>query len=355
MLRYKLLLLLAAVPLIAAQPMLASNVQVGNCKGKLTSYATISAAVVAAQPGSTIYVCAGTYSEQVTITQSLNLIGAPSGTSDQVLITVPPSGLVGNTVSIFGQSVAAQLTVEGAGTVNITNISVDGTNGDLGCTNNTWVAGIFYGSDSSGTVNRVRASNQRDTGCGVGIWAENGDASNQESVTIGNSTVYNADAAGIFVGSGTTPTLSVNVNNNVVNPSSEAHAIVAESVNGQVRANDVSNAAVGIIGVAPALNVTGNTIVASGFGILLLSGGTASNNRISGANIGVFLGAGGATLSGNNIMASTGQAVEMDCFTATVSGNVINDAQIGFDRVPSSGIGTNTFANTAMTTTTGCQ
>ncbi len=37
---------------------------------------------------------------------------------------------------------------------------------------------------------------------------------------IRNSSVYNVDSAGIFAGSGTTPTLSVNLNNNVVNASS---------------------------------------------------------------------------------------------------------------------------------------
>ena len=119
----------------------------------------------------------------------------------------------------------------------------------------------------------MRVSNQTNTACGVGIWAENADTSNQ-SVTIENSTVYNTDATGILVGSGAPSSLSVNVNNNVVNPSSQADGIFAKSVNGQVRANDVSNGAVGIFEDAPALNVTGNTIVASGFGMFLLNGGT---------------------------------------------------------------------------------
>jgi hypothetical protein len=353
MLRSKLLLLFAAMPLIAVQPMLASNVQVGTCKQRLQSYATISAAVSAVQPGSSIYVCPGIYQEQVTITQSLSLIGVAAGTADQVEITVPSEGLVANTVSMFGESVAAQVAVEGGGLVNISGIIVDGTGGDLGCLSNAWIAGIFYGSGSSGIVNRVRASNQTDTGCGVGIWAENADTSSQW-VGIDNSTVYNADAAGIFVGSGATPTLTVDVNNNVVNASSLSDGIIAQNVIGQIRCNDILNAAAGVFDASPALTLAGNTILASGYGMFLVSGGTARNNRVAGSNVGVLLGSSGATLTGNSITSSVGQAVEMSCFSASASGNVINDALIGFDQVPSSGIGQNTFANTGATTTNSC-
>jgi hypothetical protein len=127
----------------------------------------------------------------------------------------------------------------------------------------------------------------------------------------------------------------------------------AQSVNGTVRANDVMNAAVGIFDVAPALNVTGNTVLADGYGIFLVSGGMANNNRVAESNVGVLLGADGATLSNNSIISSVGPAVEMGCYNASVSGNVINDAEIGIDQVPSSGIGQNTVANTA-TTTSGC-
>ena len=134
---YKLLLLFAAVPLIAVQPLLASHVQVGSCKPNHRCYATISDAVSGVPSGSTVFVCPGTYPEQVTITQSLDLTGVAAGTADQVLITVPSGGLLAKTASMFGQSVAAQVNVEGAGRVNITNITVDGTGGGLGCISNT--------------------------------------------------------------------------------------------------------------------------------------------------------------------------------------------------------------------------
>ena len=352
MLRHRLLLWLAALPLLAVQPLVAANVQVGTCKPKLVTFSTISAAVSAVPPGSTIQVCPGTYAEQVTITQPLNLEGVTAGTANQVLITVPSGGLVANVFSMFGEPVAAQVLVQGAGPVNITNITVDGTGGDLGCISNTWIAGIFYGSISSGTVNRARASNQTDGGCGVGIWAENSDSSSQ-SITIENSTVYNVDGEGIFAASGDTPTLSVNVSSNVVNPITGLAGILAESVNGVVRSNNISNALVGVFDTSPAVSVTSNTITSTEFGMFLTNGGTAVGNQVSGSNIGVFLAAAGATLRNNRIVSSAAAGVELSCFTASVSGNFINDAAVGVDQAPAA-IGSNTFANTATTSTDGC-
>lgn len=152
---FKHLLWLSALLLLSLQAVLASTVQVGTCKPHLKSFSTISAAVSGVSAGSTIQVCPGTYAEQVTITQPLNLVGATVGTANDIVIAVPAAGLLPNTTSMFGESVAAQILVEGAGPVHIANIAVDGTGGDMGCLSGIWVVGIFYGSGSSGTVARV--------------------------------------------------------------------------------------------------------------------------------------------------------------------------------------------------------
>jgi parallel beta-helix repeat protein len=352
MVRHRLLLAtLATLPLLMVQPLLAATVQVGGCMPNLTNYPTISAAVAGVSSGTTIDVCPGTYSEQVTITKSLNLTGVASGTANQASITVPSTGLVQNTTSFFSEPVAAQVLVLGPGPVNITNITVDGTGGDMGCL--SWLAGIFYASGSSGTVNRVRASNQIDSTCGVGIWAENGGSSSY-TVTVQNSTVYNADSAGIFAGSGTTPTLTANLNNNVVNASTAVAAIDSDSVHGQVIGNDVSHSTFGVYNVSN-IHVQTNTVIGTTYGIYMASGGNASGNQVSGSSEGVLLGASGATVSNNTIMTSTTAGVELGCFSATVSGNLINDAPVGFDAAPTSvALGTNTLANTATTVTNGC-
>ena len=351
MLRHRLLLWVAPLPLLAVQTMTA-NVQVGTCRPHLQSFSTISAAVSSVSPGATIQVCPGTYAEQVTITQSLNLQGVTSGTANQVLITVPAAGLLPNATSMFGESVAAQVLVQGAGPVNISNISVDGTGGDMACISNIWIAGIFYGSSSSGTVSRVRASGQIDGTCGVGIWVENGDSSSQ-SITIQDSTVYNVDSGGIFAGSGATPTLSICAHDNVVTSSTALAGVVLNGVNGEVTANDINNTLIGVFDIASPARVASNTIMTTGYGMLLLGGGTAVNNDISGSNVGIVLGAAGATLQGNRILSSTTSGVELSCFAASVTSNFINDSPVGLDQAPGGFVGSNTFANT-VTTINGC-
>ena len=353
MFRYRLLLCAATLSLFAVHPMLFANVQVGTCKANLQSFPTISAAISSVRPGSTILVCPGTYPEQVTITQPLTLQGVSSGTANQVLITVPSGGLLPNAISLFGESVAAQVLVQGAGPVNISNISVDGTGGDMACVSNIWIAGIFFGSSSSGSVNRVRTSGQIDGTCGVGIWAENGDSSS-ESITIQQSTVYNVDGGGIFAGSGATPTLSVNAHDNVVTSSTALAGILLNGVNGVVRANDISNVLVGVFDVAPAVQVAANTILATGYGMLLLGGGTVINNDISGTNVGIVLGGPGATIQGNHILSSSTIGVELSCLAASVTNNLINDAAVGIDQAPVGVGGSNTFANTVTTIANSC-
>jgi len=349
MLRHRLLL--ATLSLLMAQPLLAATVQVGGCKSGLANYPTISAAITGASSGSTIDVCPGSYPEQLTITKSLTLTGVANGSANQATITVPSGGLVQNATSIFTEPVAAQVLVL-VGTVNFNNITVDGTGGDTGCI--SWVAGIFYASGSSGTVNHVRASNQLDSTCGVGIWAENG-GSSPLSVTVRNSTVYNVDSAGIFAGSGTPPTLSVSLNNNVVSASSAVADIDVDSVSGTVSSSNISNASFGVFDMSSGVSVTANTVIGSTTGIYLANGGTASNNQVSGGSEGVLLGGSGATINGNTIVSSTTAGVELGCFAASLSGNTINDAPVGVDSVPASvSLGTNNFFNTTTTITGGC-
>src|ERR1700746_465121 len=123
--------LLAVVPLLAAHLMMADGnfAVVGTCKPKLTSFTTIQAAVTKVPPGSTVLVCPGVYPEQVTISQPLTLQGIADSNLDQITITAT-GGLAPNATSMFGQSVAAQVLVQNAGPVNISNIAVDGTGGE---------------------------------------------------------------------------------------------------------------------------------------------------------------------------------------------------------------------------------
>jgi hypothetical protein len=121
-----------------------NNVVVGACKPRLNSFTKIQLAVNAVAAGGTVFVCPGTYPEQVVITQPLNLVGVADSDVSEAIITIPsgsPSTIV---PSVFGENVASQELVQTTGTVNITNISADGAGGDQACAN--WLAGIFYAS-----------------------------------------------------------------------------------------------------------------------------------------------------------------------------------------------------------------
>jgi hypothetical protein len=354
MLRYRILLV-AFLSLLVAHTMLAEDdnedkVVVGACRPKLTSFTTIQDAVNKVSAGTTVLVCPGTYPEQVTISQPLTLQGILDSDLDQITITIPTAGLVANVNSMFGQSVAAQVLVQNAGPVNITNIAIDGTNGEQACA--AWLAGIFYSSGSSGSVSWVKASGQIDSGCGVGIWAENASNSNKY-VSIQSNSVHDIDDAGIFVGSSPTPTLTVRIKDNVVFMPG-AQGMVLNSVNGQVADNDVSNAVAGIFDQAPLARVSSNNIISTTFGVSLLAGGTVESNDIMNSTVGVVTVSGGANIESNHITLATAAAIELGCNASTVANNTINDAAIGLDEVPSTFNGRNSFANTGTTRTGGC-
>ncbi|HWX91825.1 MAG TPA: hypothetical protein VNY29_04260 [Terriglobales bacterium] len=343
---------LATLTLLLAPLALAddNNYAVGTCKPKLKSFPTIQTAVSTVPPNSTVSVCPGVYPEQVTISQPLNLQGVADSNSDQSVITIPSGGLTSPLTSIFGESVTAQVLVQASGTVNISNLTVDGTGGDTACT--TWLAGIFYASGSSGSVSRVRTSNQIDAGCGVGIWAENAGPANTSVNIVGNS-VHDVDGTGISLASVSPATLNASTRDNFVSPNSAAIGIAAASINGDITDNDLSNGIAGVFDLAPAVRVVANNISTNEFGLLLLGGGTVQANDITNSGVGVALGGPGAVVQSNHITLSMQAAIEFSCNPATVSHNTINDALVGLGDVPLGFTGSNNFANTG-TVSTGC-
>jgi hypothetical protein len=329
------LFFLAAIPLLLAHLAMANNdtFAVGTCKPNLTSFTTIQTAVNSVPPGSTVLVCPGVYPEQVTIQQPLTLQGITFSNSDLVSITVPGGGLPTTVASSFGVSVAPQVIVQASGTVDITNITVDGTGGDQACsTSSTWLAGIFYGVGSYGEVDRVKASNQIDESCGVGIWAEVGSSTN-EPMTIQGSSVHDVDAVGIFIASAASPAPSVTVRGNFVSPNSVLSiGIYANGVSGNLADNDVSNAFAGFFDLAPSVQIVSNIVTSTQTGVFLLNPGMVQSNRITSATA----------------------AIEFNCILSTVSNNTINDVFVGLSDVPSSFSGNNRFANATTLSTGGC-
>jgi hypothetical protein len=232
---------------------------------------------------------------------------------------------------------AAQVLVQTPGPVNITDITVDGAGANLGCsTSLEWLAGIFYASGSSGTVNRVTTRNQLDQSCGNGIWVEG--APNQ-TVTIENSSVHDFDYAGIFVGTaGYDSWLTTPIKGNSVYGAGGTYGIETFFVTGTVKSNVVTGGPIGIFNQSgPTLltTISNNTVADVGTGITTgwEQGSTVKSNKISNTSTGIDLQAIGITANSNTIT-KTAIAIEFECDTDNVAGNIINDSQVAYDRFP---------------------
>ena len=327
---------------------LAATYQVGGCKAGLKNFTTISAAVAGVPAGSTIDVCPGVYPEQVTITQPLSLVGVSSGNANRAVIAINPNGiLTPNVTSVLGPLFYAQVlvqTVAPAGPVNITGITVDGTNGPDDCTTGNNFAAIFYAKGTTGIVNEVTTRNQVSCQTGVGIWVEN-TGGPTTTVKIENSSVRNFDDFGISAASDQNPTtITATIEGNFLNDGSpgsfEALGIYAEGAGGTISNNVITGSFLGIADAeALATNccpvtITGNFLADMiGDGITVASGSTLQANKVSHVNVGLNLR--GAVTAKSNVTFNTQYAAQFNCVAnGGVRGNIFNDSLYGFDQSP---------------------
>lgn len=360
--RFWIVLMFAVAAFLgAASPAQAANYQVGGCLPKLTNFTTIQGAVVSVPPSSTILVCPGIYREQVTISQPLTLRGQAISNMDRPVIALPPNGITGNVTSIVfpTNSYAAQVLVQNVnppGPVSIIDITVDGSGDNSGCAGFYGLAGIFFTSGTSGSVTGNTVRGQKDAGCGVGIWAETAAAAPQK-ITIGNNSVHDFDDDGIVALSNQNPpTLTANIEKNVVTASGDAVGIFTIGIGGTITGNAVTGTAIGInewdfFQTTPGITISGNTaadiqsgtgkISGEGTGIFVRAGSTASMNKVSNALTGFAMqeSADGSSGTGptlmSNVTKNTTVAVEFNCVPGPVlKSNTFNDSQTAFDKVP---------------------
>ena len=344
--------LFAALMVAVSVPAQAKTVGVGGCNPTIKNYPTISAAVSdPANAGATIKVCAaagpgtgGSYPEQVTIVQPLTLEGVVNGNSGRAVISVPTGPLSTNVTSIIGQSLYAQVLVLAASSVvNITDITVDGTGGGIGCSETAGLVGIFYASGAKGTINEATARNQMSSGCGTGIWVENG-AAIADLITIENSSIEYMDEQGIFAFSNQRPsTLQVTIQGNSLAATFPSTlGVVADGISGKIEGNVVTLGTGGIESIASTTTVLSNVVAdirngGLGEALFLTPGATAQNNRVSDADLAFYFGPteeSGPILKGNASMNSN-TSVEFSCdANITVLANRFTDSQNAFDRWP---------------------
>src|SRR5262249_17341339 len=155
-----------------------------------------------------IYLCAGTYPEQVKATHSLTLIGtgeasttiqAPTGGLDPT-----PGGSDYSAVvyGINGANLSLQtLTVDGNAQGDVNNpfagVQFVGASGSLNTVAVTKVRGSYGAAGPTGiTVPGSLPSQLTSSGTGVGVVAENDTAASTDSVSVTNATVTDFQSAG---------------------------------------------------------------------------------------------------------------------------------------------------------------
>jgi hypothetical protein len=335
-----LAIVVAGVMLIAPKTF-AKTVLVGTCKQNLQTYPTISQAVSAVPPGSTVLVCPGTYPEQVTITQALTLRGVHSGNAGNPTITVPPGGLtksvtLGNGATMFFQVLAENTD---SAEVNIGNLAVDGSNN--GVTGTSWLSAVLY-RNSSGSIKRVATFNQSGNGYGFGIFLEPFTPS-LKTVSITQSSIRDYDAEGIRSNANSNPpSLTVSIKGNSVSPvvptpQSSGAGIDIDGV-GTISGNRLisrqTSAGIGVSALSDA-TISNNTILGFGIGIWAVGdAATIKSNKISLASTGIVLSGKGNIVQHNSIFNSIngGAAIQLGCSATTkntITHNEINDGYYG--------------------------
>lgn len=393
--RTPLLAVLLLAPCFPGNVARAGTAVVGTCMSG-TRFATITAAVAATPSGSTIYVCPGTYPEQVTITTSkLTIEGVQSGTSDAAILAAPPAGVTANAIDILGNSVAAQIFVQNAADVTISHLTIDGSaNGLAGCTVN--LEGIYF-QNSSGAVsdNAVRNQilGQSDLGCQGGMAINVESNTGAPAVTISNNSVRNYQKNGITadgLGNGNGPNVIVKGNSVIgigATPSIAQNGIqIGFGATGEVESNYVvddiytggNGGASGILIYASAgLVISTNTVESTQLAIAVATdpvygsadGSTVASNHIGGTqNLdAIDLCSNSNTAESNIIYGSTQSGVHLDdtCpgsaspysgMGNTIEKNTINEACAGILEGPnaiSNTVTSNSFLNVSTTTLTG--
>ena len=348
-------------------PLFSQTVEVGHCK-ILPSYPSIMQAVNAAVPGETIYVCPGTYSEQVVLTQAVSLRGAtdPGKNLGAPVIAVPNGGLLANATSLAtGNPIAAQVLVKNATGVVINGITVDGTNNGLSsCA--TDLVGILY-QNSSGTITKTNVINEvldhADSGCqaGLGIFVQSGNVG-ASTVTISGNHVENYQKNGITGNeAGTTVTITGNqvVGQGPTNGAAENSIQIAFGATGSISSNtvggdvwapdvfgDTGDAAAGLLVYASTgVKITSNSVQNTQYGIAIAGdpgNGSGDNNVVTKNTVidthlydGIDLCGNGNSATLNTVVGSDESAVHIDdsCGTGanadTATGNTINNACAG--------------------------
>jgi hypothetical protein len=354
--RIKSLLLFA----LAVQLPLASatiTYAVGTCQPKLPSFATIQSALDASPSPNLVKVCPGSYGEQVVIGNPVTLEGVSASNAGEVNIVPPFGGLVVNATNDLGQPMAAQVSVQSSGAVNLTNLTVDGSFNDV-TASNVNVVGVFY-RGSPGTLNHVTVQNQYGNGHGVAVWLEGGIP--VPSVIVENSYLQWADNAVLYMETNSSLSeLTATISGNGLTgsyPNSFGIELL-QGTTATVSNNLIAYMAEGVFINGGKGSVSKNKVVSSGVGIDLESDGVsvASNTIYDGTGLGIGIIANSAVAAvTENTIAQSNYAIIFDCVAGNnVHSNTILDSFYGLYSLPNGALSANKYYNVGTISTGGC-
>ena len=315
------LIFIAICTVVFVHTSAAQTVVAGRCRPRQVSYPTISAAVAAVTPNSTVLVCPGTYAESVTITTPLTLKGLTS-------------------VAGTRTAIVQDITVQGTGPVDISNIVVNG--------NGVTLNGISYVT-ATGTVENVDVRGGKIVARGAGV-------NLGSSLNVQNSSI---SGAGIYA-TGTVSAGSVlNLTSNWITTTVDYE----NGANGDIERNTFLGGGLLLNYFFGSVTVNGNTIVNANVGISFTSTENPiiiTNNRFYNNGTAILSNqrSGGATINSNTIVQSSSAAISFTFCNAglanTYKHNTIVGAPIGIANESSLDvIAGNNFYN-VTTATTAC-
>ena len=329
----------------------AATVAGGNSCAK-PGYNTIQAAVNAASSGSSIDVCAGTYTEQVEITKSVGIFGSGSPT-----IALPATPADSATSCDAAFSVGTQPTQDGVSICGNVLVTVQGVNVSA-----AWPAGTCYDSlygilvGGGATLNFVNSAVTAAgavplNGCQGGVGIEGGD-SEAKPVQVGhvnvvNSTVSGYQKNGITVdGKGSTLSVSGSTVTGIgPTPEIAQNGIqVSDGASGQVIGSTVTGDECNYPGVCGPNGLTQY----GGTGVLFYLAGPGSSvvgSTVSTSDAGIYYTPytggnqllGGLLIQSDSLINDRYQGIQVEEGGVSINGSLISGGNVGIQLVQRSG------------------
>ncbi|MHA1238269.1 MAG: right-handed parallel beta-helix repeat-containing protein [Candidatus Odinarchaeia archaeon] len=189
-------------------------------------YPTIQQAIDAAASGNVIYVRAGTYEEDLTITKSLTIIGENmqttiikgTGTSSTITVTADSVTITGFTITGATSAPNSGVYLNGASDCSITGNNITGN-----------ANGVSLSSATNNVISEnIITGNEQD---GVHI----GSSSNDN--TVSNNTMYD-NTYGVFVVGASNNVIS---ENNITDNNADGVYLLSSSINNTISNNTITN------------------------------------------------------------------------------------------------------------------